>query len=477
VAQQVSLSWSDSRNLARAAQSGGLNTYDSLALQQVASAAWQTSAETRRARETMERVGYVAEDIADGIERLEGALGLRLDEQSRVLQQQSEVLTQIRDAVLTPARTRAAERVGDAARLLERERWDRALAVAEEGIEADPNNAGVFFAAGWALVGLERMDAACKMFEEARDAADGDERSRAARQAARAALAGGDEQLAYSLARDARGLAQSADERAAVDYDLGVYALLSGDAPTASESLEAACRHSSEHCKMALLDHHYDNAPEMRDLAARILTELAERVELRKSDIEGRAARLRGGLPAPPRTTRTFAQLGVGLRPARDWSVLQAKVNEELAWIDTTVPSATQAASLQATLRILDEADRSLADIEGHARELETVIAAHDTAAQRQDELVGKRAAIARVHARWQRLANDTGLVRRSARKLIVWSVVLILVGILVPALLLLGAVGLVATIVALVLNGAAAQVADDRGSSLERIDREIGTL
>lgn len=273
MAQQVSLSWTDRRLVANAGATGYVTN---LQLQSISSSAWQTSDETRRARQAMERVGMSVDDVADQVARLERNLGLWMEAQTRVLEQQTELLSQIRDAVLTPAKTRAAERVADAAQLLRNERYKRALTVAEEGIDADPNNPGVFSAAGWALYCLERPDDARKMFEEARDAASGDERSRAARQAGRAALAGGNPSLAYSLVRDARRMADTDDEQAAVSYDVAIYAWLTRDMDTAPIALEAACRHDSTYCKMALLDTNLDDAQGLRDLAARILSELID---------------------------------------------------------------------------------------------------------------------------------------------------------------------------------------------------------
>ena len=79
--------------------------------------------------------------------------------------------------------------MGDAAGLLRSGRCDRALQCAHEAIDADPNHPGGFAAAGWACVGLERLDDARRHFMEASVAASTPEESAGyARQGARLSL-------------------------------------------------------------------------------------------------------------------------------------------------------------------------------------------------------------------------------------------------------------------------------------------------
>jgi tetratricopeptide (TPR) repeat protein len=335
----------------------------------------------------MEGVGRSVDDLAAAVDDMERGIGLRLDAQTEVLREQSTVLREIHGAILTPARTRAAERVADAAQLLARHRWERALAVAEEGIEADPNNPGVFSAAGWALLGMDRMDDARLMFEEARDAADGDERSQAARQAARAALAGGKPELAYTLARDARAMAESAAEQAAVDYDFGVYALLNGDAQTAGASLEAACRYSSEYCKMALLDRHLDGAPELRDQMARILTELSREVQLAGVQTRERVARVRAAWPPHPNTHRAHGQIGRRFRPPENCADCWTRVAQQFTEVQRAVAASAEAPSLQESLRSLARANTALAEVDAGVAQLGEAVARHERAARQHEEL------------------------------------------------------------------------------------------
>lgn len=473
MAQDVSLSWTDRGYLKKAANNSGagLTFSESRNLATMSYAAWETSQETRRARVAMESVGMSVDSVADQIDRLERGLGLHLEQQTVLLKQQTEVLSQIRDAVLTPARTRAAERVADAAQLLRRERWQRALDVSREGIEADPNNPGVFFAAGWALIGLERPDDARAMFEEARDAADGDERSLGARQAARAALAGGNSGLAYSLVRDARSMAQSDDERAGVAYDVAVYAWLNDDPESAHEALEKACRHDTRYCHMAFTDRNLNDAQDLRDTAATVLTELSERVAERQPEVAAHLDEIGQGLPTPPQSSRSHSQLAEGLRPTRDWSLLQNKIHEDLTEAQRSVDNSGEADTLQGALALLNGADQLLADVEGEARELGEVVAAHDGASREQDDFESQRSEAERDRGRGVRLENATSLIRRNATTWLFWSVAWLLVGLVLPGLLVVGIVLLVVTFSALGVNYVGAEQRQKAEATIQSID------
>lgn len=473
--ETVSLSWTDRRHIERVARSAGTQDWRTHAeLGTIAQSAWETSQETRRARHAMESVGYAVDAVADRVAGLEREVGIRLEEQTRALQQQSEILSQIRDAVLTPAKTRAAERVADAAQLLDRERWDRALAVAEEGIDADPNNPGVFFAAGWALVGLERPDEARSMFEEARDAADGDQRSLGARQAARAALAGGDSALAFTLARDARAMAESPNEAAAVAYDVAVYAWLNEDRDTARQALLSACEHDSRYCEMALLDRNLDDASELRDLAATTLATLSEEVGSRLPEVERRSQSIRDSLPAPPTSARTYSDLAPNLRPDIDWSVQRSKVKQGLAKVDHTVAGLDEEDTIQGRIAALAASSEALDVIEGEARDLPDVIAAHDAASKRQDELEALRAAAEGERDKWQSIAANTQHWRANAGKWLFWSVATTALGLALPIFLAIGLPMLLVTLGALALDQVARQRRTHSDGVVQRTTTEM---
>ena len=70
----------------------------------------------------------------------------------------------------SPARTRAAERLVDAAELLRHNRNERALSLAEQAIDDDPNNDTAFVLAAWAALGLEDLERARGYFREAAQA-------------------------------------------------------------------------------------------------------------------------------------------------------------------------------------------------------------------------------------------------------------------------------------------------------------------
>jgi tetratricopeptide (TPR) repeat protein len=180
--------------------------------------------------------------VARAIDGLEGELGLKLDQQSLLLDRQVDLLADIAQSLRTPARVRAAERLSSVGELLRRKRYERAAAAAEEAIEDDPNNPAGFIAAGWAQIGLEHLDAARVLFTEAAQASDGDARSAAGRQAARLTLALEEPQAALTRLDVETDSAQSITERSAVAYDRAVYLAELGDTTGAQASLLDAGR-------------------------------------------------------------------------------------------------------------------------------------------------------------------------------------------------------------------------------------------
>jgi hypothetical protein len=123
---QPALSWADHRALA------------------------DTAHETRRSSQELDKlngqiaslgfeIGHAYRGLAAVIGDLEDHLGLRLHMQTQVLTGQLDHLARIHETLRTPAKTRAAERIADTGELLRRGRWERALAIASEAIEDDPN--------------------------------------------------------------------------------------------------------------------------------------------------------------------------------------------------------------------------------------------------------------------------------------------------------------------------------------------------
>jgi hypothetical protein len=250
------LSWSEHAALVQAAQS--------------------TSELAMRAQGIARQLEWMGLDLqatAAGISALEVQLGLRLDAQTRLLGQQVALLGELSDVLRTPAKTRAAERLTDVGELLRRQRWKRALSVAEEVTTDDPNNPEGFLACAWANLGLERLDLACDFYVEAAEAADGLRASELGRQAARLAFAAKDARAAedilerFAITEAARWpvvsweskerLQASIRERTefgAVNYDRAVYAAANGDEEVAGEALEDAGELSPEFLAAAQQD-------------------------------------------------------------------------------------------------------------------------------------------------------------------------------------------------------------------------------
>jgi len=214
----------------------------------------ESSADLRRVRSTLEDLGMDVRSVERAIDGLEGELGLRLDQQSLLLDRQVDLLADIAQSLRTPARVRAAERLSSVGELLRRKRYERAVAAAEEAIEDDPNNPAGFIAAGWAQIGLEHLDAARGFFTEAAQASDGDARSAALRQAARLTLALEGPKASLTRLDGDISSAHSVTERAAVAYDRAVYLAEFGDTTAAQASLLDAGRDEPSFLFAALAD-------------------------------------------------------------------------------------------------------------------------------------------------------------------------------------------------------------------------------
>jgi hypothetical protein len=126
--------------------------------------------DTNRICQAIESVGENVSEVVDAIDFLVSDLDLRLDEQTKLLSEQVDLLSEIAQTLRSPARTRAAERIRDAAELLRHHRNERALSMAEQAIEDDPNNDVAFIIAAWASLGAQDSGRARGYFREAAQA-------------------------------------------------------------------------------------------------------------------------------------------------------------------------------------------------------------------------------------------------------------------------------------------------------------------
>jgi tetratricopeptide (TPR) repeat protein len=272
---EPALSWADQRALAQTARATAASAIQLGFLNQGVSSIV----------EQLWRLGISQQLVVDSLVRLEGELGLRLDQQTQVLVTQTEYLARIDHALSTPAKTRAAERIADSGELLRRGRWERALAVAQEAVEGDPNNPAGFRATGWALIGLKRLAAARQSFFECGEAADGDERAQAFRQAARLerALAGPREALALLDCIDDN---VSEFERRAADYDRAIYLADVGSMEGAEALLRQAIEFSDRFAWSALHDALLGEHPELLAVVYRHIDRLVAELSRLRNRIE-----------------------------------------------------------------------------------------------------------------------------------------------------------------------------------------------
>jgi hypothetical protein len=126
--------------------------------------------DTGRICRELESVGQKIEDVVRAIDWLVADLDLRLETQAELLNRQVDLLADIARTLHNPARTRAAERLVDAAELLRHHRNERALSLAEQAADDDPNNDTAFVLAAWAALGLEDLERARGYFREAAQA-------------------------------------------------------------------------------------------------------------------------------------------------------------------------------------------------------------------------------------------------------------------------------------------------------------------
>jgi tetratricopeptide (TPR) repeat protein len=197
--------------------------------------------------------GAVA-SLERSLERMSAVLGMRMDQQTDVLADSLVTLAAIEETLRTPAKTRAAERVADVGVLLAQGRVARARPLAEEAVSLDPTNPHAFLAAGWVCIGDNDYEQARALFEEAMEAAQGDLRSRAARQAARLAYADGEADRALALIEQVSALDVAADEAIAVDYDRCLYEIACGKPEDATRRLRDLCLREPATVEMVRVD-------------------------------------------------------------------------------------------------------------------------------------------------------------------------------------------------------------------------------
>jgi hypothetical protein len=223
------------------------------ALMASAAGSMATAQQTALARQTLEQLRYDVQDVAQAVETLQTELGLQLQEQTRLMTRQLELLAQIAETLRTPARTRAAERISDAGELLRRERYERALTLAMQAIDDDPNNPAGFLAAAWASLGVDEDKQARDFFREAVQASDGDQRQSSLRRAARLTfLLEGPQDALKELGDSSEQL--SPTEEGATDFDRAVYFSNAGESETAAECIRKVSHHDGRFCLMALTD-------------------------------------------------------------------------------------------------------------------------------------------------------------------------------------------------------------------------------
>jgi tetratricopeptide (TPR) repeat protein len=279
-----------------------LSWLDQQALQSIASAS-ASIAPTLEAQgaNLMMALGWMGREVADAISSLEAELGLRLDQQTDVLREQLQALERIEAALRQPAKVRAAERLVDAGKLLGQRRYERALPLAQEAMAGDPLNPAGFGAAGWSLLGLGRFDEARDHFAEAAIAAEGDERGAYTRRRARLDFGLGGRHAAENALQSFLADNHASDnERAAVQYDLAVYAADSDELQTASSFLRAAVTHDSRYALAALVDPLVWDHPPLLAVASERLTALGNKLSKAKTSLRQLASEATSFLASVP---------------------------------------------------------------------------------------------------------------------------------------------------------------------------------
>jgi tetratricopeptide (TPR) repeat protein len=342
-----------------------LSWVDSLALQATASNSATTAAAAAATAGAVVRLGWDVSAIASAVQSLGATLGHQMDEQASLLERQAAELSAITEALRTPARTRAAERIADAGVLLRRGRFEQALKFAREAIDLSPITAYGFDAAAWALLGLGDFEGARSHFQEAADACDGDERAGYLRRAARLSYVLGDANNARNLIRTAVAGEPSTEERLGLLYDSAIYQAAAGDTTGALETIAAVCEADWRFGGMAAVDRALDDFPELRDAAIDRAALARRAAQERRETLDTHLQELR------QRTPETLALL-----PSDDpWSQLRTDAIATLSETEAALAAAGAAEELDDRAARTDEAERMLGVAGGRIDDLEAGLA------------------------------------------------------------------------------------------------------
>ncbi|MGW5277771.1 hypothetical protein ACWEQP_35760 [Streptomyces sp. NPDC004044] len=218
---------------------------------------------TARIEAELKSVGAITSQVVESVNSLESELGLQLEAQTESLGQQTELLAEVAHTLHNPAHTRAAEQLRDATELLRHSRYERALSVAHQAIENDPNNDTAFMAAGWACRGLERPEEARDFFREAaeateftrpQDLATAERHVHSVLLAARLTFALEGPQAAMSELASLEPDRYPAEASAAIRFDRTIYLAASHEDTSAIDNFRKAADEDPRFCLMALTD-------------------------------------------------------------------------------------------------------------------------------------------------------------------------------------------------------------------------------
>jgi tetratricopeptide (TPR) repeat protein len=307
------------------------------------------AAELSGVRTSLNSLGWDMATIRHAVHGLESSICVRLDHQAALLTDAVSLLDAMNQTLRSPARTQAAEHISNAGALLAKGRAKRALALANSAIDLDPVNPQGFIAAGWAHVGLREFDAAREAFEEASEAAEGNARCAAARQAARLAYADGESAHALALLEAVEPAAQDDEERRALGYDASIYLAATGAAEAAAERLHSVCMADERFAEMAVVDRAIADHPALLEAVEQILKDWADvRVHHARATV-GRASEL-VALARETRAevfpTRTWMEFGLsGARFLIRREALIKELDELIDQFSTLSSSALRGAS------------------------------------------------------------------------------------------------------------------------------------
>lgn len=193
-----------------------------------------------------------------------------------------------------------------------------------------------------------------------------------------------------------------------------------------------------------------------------------------RTRVEGRLKEVRAALPGPPTTSRSYGELGHGIRPQQDWSLLRARINQELAEAEKLLGASRETDSLQQAIAALQRAAQTLEEANRQIPELSRVIAAHDEAAARHETIEGTRTKVERERQSWAGIADIASKISRNWGKLIFWGIVLFLVGFAWSPLALVGGLMVTVAILGLIAGPIIGARRDQLARERDQMDRQI---